>query len=127
MFDKLIKAIGDWFRGKPPYEYLFSDRFKKDAKKYGKKDRELQNEMLEFCKKVRSKDGDTVSKTNGCRKVRMEGKGKGKSGGYRIMVFTECKNQIHFLHMYSKNKKKDLTPADKKALRSVVDEIKKIC
>jgi hypothetical protein len=31
--------------------------------------------------------GDEIAGTGGCRKVRIAGRGKGKSGGYRVVTF----------------------------------------
>lgn len=116
-----IKAA---FGGKMPHAFLFTDRFTRDIKKLAKKDVALEQELIDFCKSVRKTDGDVISKTCGCRKIRMDGKGKGTSGGYRVIVFTLVEGKIHFLHIYPKNEKDDLSNADKKDMRRLVEEIK---
>lgn len=42
-------------------------------------------------------EGDEVKGTGGCRKIRFAGRGKGKSGGYRVMTFYSGENFPVFL------------------------------
>jgi hypothetical protein len=41
--------------------------------------------------------GDEMEGTGGCRKVRVAGRGKGKSGGYRTVTFYSGENLAVFL------------------------------
>ncbi len=69
--------------------------------------------------------GNIVQGTGGIRKVRAAGKGKGKSGGYRIwyLYFVEF-NRIYLMAIYSKNETEDLSSSDRKYLKSLVDQLK---
>jgi len=69
--------------------------------------------------------GDVVQGTGGIRKMRAAGKGKGKSGGYRIwyLYFVEF-NRIYLMAIYSKNETEDLSSSDRKYLKSLVDQLK---
>lgn len=74
-----------------------------------------------------SKKGDTISHTGGLRKIRipMESRGKGKRSGARVLyVDVELKAKIHFVNVYSKDEKDDLTPDEKKAISVLVKILK---
>ena len=65
--------------------------------------------------------GDVIPGTGGLRKIRMAAKGHGKRGGARVIyVDIEVKESIYLLNVYGKNEKKDLTPAEKNALKAAV-------
>jgi mRNA-degrading endonuclease RelE of RelBE toxin-antitoxin system len=54
--------------------------------------------------------GDVVRGTGGLRKVRMKGKGKGKSGGYRVIYFLIVNHDtLVCLGGYSKSESEDLS------------------
>jgi hypothetical protein len=68
--------------------------------------------------------GDEIKGTGGCRKVRVAGRGKGKSGGYRVVTFFSGKTIPLFLfHAYSKADRDDLDGKQRNALRAVTKEI----
>jgi hypothetical protein len=51
---------------------------------------------------------------------------QGKRGGARVLhLFLRHKDQLWLLDIYGKREKADLSRADVKALRAVVDEIKR--
>jgi hypothetical protein len=70
--------------------------------------------------------GDIIEGTGGARKVRFAGKGKGKRGGYRVITFfagTEI--PVFLLNIFAKNEKTDLTPKERRVLKTVLAEIVK--
>jgi hypothetical protein len=70
--------------------------------------------------------GDVIEGTGGARKVRFAGKGKGKSGGYRVITFfTVTDIPVFLLNIFAKNQKTDLTPKEHRVLRSVLTDIVK--
>ena len=63
--------------------------------------------------------------TGGIRKMRWRGFGRGKRGGIRTIYFLHTESvAIYLLTAYSKAARDDLSPADKKALKSQVAAIK---
>ncbi|MBU1667583.1 type II toxin-antitoxin system RelE/ParE family toxin [bacterium] len=69
--------------------------------------------------------GDVIQGTGGLRKIRWTANGKGKrSGTCTIYLYLVEKSHIHFLTVYAKNEMSDLTPNEKKILKSIVEEIK---
>ena len=69
--------------------------------------------------------GDVISETGGLRKMRYGGKGKGKSGGYRITYLHRPEaEKIYLIVLYAKNEQEDLSSDEKKLLKKLVDAIK---
>ncbi|MEP6566992.1 MAG: type II toxin-antitoxin system RelE/ParE family toxin [Mesorhizobium sp.] len=65
--------------------------------------------------------GDVMSGTGGCRKVRVPGRGKGKSGGYRIIfVFGGEDIPVFLLTLFGKGQKTNLTKAEQNELAKLV-------
>ena len=66
--------------------------------------------------------GDVIPGSGGLRKIRMAAKGHGKRGGARVIYyyFTGA-SQIALLLAYAKNEAEDLTAAQKKALKQVIE------
>jgi hypothetical protein len=70
--------------------------------------------------------GDVIEGTGGARKVRFAGKGKGKSGGYRIITFYSGPDiPVFLLNVFAKNEKTDLTPKERNTLKSILSEMVK--
>lgn len=64
--------------------------------------------------------GDVIQGTGGVRKVRFAGKGKGKSGGYRIISFFAGPGlPVFLLTVYAKGDRANLTKAERNALASL--------
>ena len=67
--------------------------------------------------------GDVIEGTGGARKVRFAGKGKGKSGGYRVITFfTGTEVPVFLLNIFAKNEKTDLTPRERRVLKTLLAE-----
>jgi hypothetical protein len=61
--------------------------------------------------------GEPIRGTGSCRKVRVAGRGKGKSGGYRIVTFYSGANvPVFLLTVFGKGQKSDLSRAEQNAL-----------
>jgi hypothetical protein len=62
--------------------------------------------------------GDLIKGTGGARKVRFKGRGKGKSGGYRVITFYGADDiPIFLLDVYAKGDRVDLSKAERNELR----------
>ena len=62
--------------------------------------------------------GDEIPGTGGARKVRFGGRGKGKSGGYRVITFYTGEDvPLFLLNVFAKGDKVDLSHADRNELR----------
>ena len=70
--------------------------------------------------------GDIIPRTGGVRKLRVPAKGRGKSGGYRVIYyFYNEKNPVLLFTVYGKNEKSDLTRKEENELYKIVQAIKK--
>ena len=59
--------------------------------------------------------------TGGARKLRFAGRGKGKSGGYRIITFYADEDiPVFLLDIYSKDTQANLSKADRNELRDIL-------
>ncbi len=68
--------------------------------------------------------GDVIEGTGGARKVRFGGKGKGKSGGYRVITFFSGVDvPVFLLNIFAKNEKTDLTAKERRILKTVLAAI----
>ena len=80
--------------------------------------RELQYELIKNPYK-----GKIVKGTGGARKIRMKFKGKGKSGGARVIYYyVDLQGEIWLLDIFLKSEKKDLSENEKKNLYRFIKE-----
>jgi len=69
--------------------------------------------------------GDVIQETGGVRKVRWGRKGGGKRGGVRVVYFYRSVDApLYLLMVYAKARKEDLTPEEKKIVRSFTSALK---
>jgi hypothetical protein len=74
--------------------------------------------------------GDGIAGTGGCGKVRVAGRGKGKSGGYRVITFfTGELLPVFLVTVFAKAERANLSRSECNALRTITkaitDEYKK--
>jgi len=68
--------------------------------------------------------GVEIAGTGGCRKVRIARRGKGKSGGYRVVTFYTGQNLPLFLiTVFSKGERTNLSKAECNSLRATTKAI----
>lgn len=68
------------------------------------------------------KIGDVIQGTGGVRKLRWSYDKKGKRGGVRVIYYhADALHQLRMLLVYKKGEADDLTAAQKKTLKKVVD------
>ncbi len=70
-------------------EIVVSANFRREAKKYLKKFRTLKEELTTFEESLRAnpKQGDRISESTYKIRLASKSKGKGKSGGFRIITY----------------------------------------
>lgn len=79
--------------------------------------RALQNSLLE-----NPEAGAVIPGTGGLRKLRWSVAGRGKRGGARVIYYPLLARSVCLmLLLYPKNEQDDLTPEQKRVLRSVVE------
>jgi len=79
---------------------------------------QLQRELI-----ARPAAGDLIPGTGGLRKIRWSLPGQGKRGGARVIYYWfTLQSRILLLAIYGKGIKDDLTAAEKRVLRKIVEE-----
>ena len=69
-------------------------------------------------------DGEIIPGTGGARKLRFAGRGKGKSGGYRIITFyADADMPVFLLDVYSKDSQANLPKAERNELRVILTDL----
>ena len=68
--------------------------------------------------------GDVVPGSGGARKARIRAKGRGKSGGYRVITFfSGAAHPVFLLDIYAKSEKANMTRSEVNQLRQVIEAI----
>lgn len=84
-----------------------------------------EHEELLFYLALHPESGGEIPGTGGVRKVRYAAKGKGKSGGIRVVYyFFDEENPIYAIFLYGKNEQANLTPEQKKAVTAFTATLK---
>jgi hypothetical protein len=64
--------------------------------------------------------GEELAGTGGCRKLRVAGRGKGKSGGYRTITFYSGDHiPVFLITVFSKGEKANLSKAERNVLHEI--------
>lgn len=80
----------------------------------------LQGELL-----MNPVKGEMMVGTGGARKVRMAGRGRGKSGGFRVMYLDlEHVEVTYFIYVFDKDEADNLTASQRSYVKCVIQEIK---
>ncbi|MBI3883432.1 MAG: hypothetical protein HY305_04245 [Sphingobacteriales bacterium] len=106
------------------YNIFPVDKFKKEAKRLIKKYPSLKAELLELNDLLSENPTSGTFLGNNTYKIRLsiKSKGKGKSGGARIITYVIIENkEVYLLTIYDKS---ELENIDDKTLKTIIDSIK---
>ena len=79
---------------------------------------EIERERIVATVSANPTAGDEIPGTGGARKLRFAGRGKGKSGGYRVIIFYSGLDvPVFLLNVFSKGDRVDLSQAERNELR----------
>lgn len=68
--------------------------------------------------------GDVIKGSGGCRKLRVAGRGKGKSGGYRLITFFSGPDiPLYLLAVYGKGDRSNLSDAQVNTLKALTKRL----
>ena len=105
-------------------EFIFTKPFLISWEKMGLDDDDLK--QLEGILLENPLNGDVIQGTGGARKLRIRLEGRGKRGGGRVIYLDVFeKEKLYLLLAYPKNVQDNLTPAQEKAIKDLVDRLKK--
>jgi mRNA-degrading endonuclease RelE of RelBE toxin-antitoxin system len=94
------------------YDVVVTPRFKRDIKKLAKKYLSIKNEYALLISELEKDPLQGTSLGHNCYKIRISiaSKGKGKSGGARVIIHIVIKEKIVFLlTIYDKAEKENIT------------------
>lgn len=96
--------------------------FERERREAGMSDDEVES-LIDFL--ASNPDaGDEIVGTGGCRKLRIRGRGKGKSGGFRTITFYSGKHlPVFLITVFSKGERSDLSEAEKHTLKRMTHEL----
>lgn len=107
------------------YRIRTVDHFDRLVKRLAKKHKSLNINLRELFDSLKEDPTQGVSLGKGCYKLRMAitSKGKGKSGGARIITFVKVINETVFLlSIYDKAEKDDLEPDELTELLALIPD-----
>ena len=108
---------------------ITTNNFRKEAKKLLKKYHSLKNELKEFSKALQKNPKLGIQITKNTFKIRLavKSKGKGKSGGMRIITYLYIKvhekeelTQVYLLSIYDKSEFQNIS---EKVLKELIKDI----
>ena len=108
------------------FEVIPTPDFEKSFKTLAKRHRSLKTDFLDFSKELKQNpyQGDELSP--GIRKIRMaiSSKGRGKSGGARVITYTvitlEDAGEVYLLDIYDKS---DFSTVDVSILQKIITDL----
>lgn len=84
---------------------------------------DLSYRKLQLALLLRPEQGVVIKGAGGLRKLRWAGSGRGKRGSVRIVYYWHPSDEVFYvLYVYPKNEQSDLTPAQVRILRQLVEE-----
>lgn len=101
------------------YEIVAIPNFRKELKKLAKKYPSLKEEFAVLLDSLEVNPLQGVSLGNNCYKIRMAiaSKGKGKSGGSRVITFVKIsRTTVYLLSIYDKSEKENISDSELKEL-----------
>lgn len=97
------------------YSIIPTQRFEREIKRLAKKFHSLKNDFAELIETISLNPDSGTYIGNNCYKIRMaiSSKGKGKSGGARIITYIYFETEtVYLLTIYDKGEKADLNPEE---------------
>jgi len=107
------------------YKVKFIPKFEKELKRLAKKYPSLKNEYIALVQSLKIEPEQGISLGNNCYKIRIAiaSKGKGKSGGARVITYVQVRNDLVYLFtIFDKPEKENLPDKELQLLLKWIDE-----
>ena len=105
------------------YRVFTSHKFDKDLKRLSKKFPSLKKEYAELLEQIKANPQDGTPIGHNCYKIRLAiaSKGKGKSGGARVITYVYVKGTtVYLLTIYDKSEQSDITDNELQSLLQLI-------
>ncbi|WP_165877922.1 type II toxin-antitoxin system RelE/ParE family toxin [Pedobacter psychrotolerans] len=101
---------------------IYSPIFIKKSKQLKKKHISLVNDLIHLESILQLKPKTGVDLGNGIFKIRLaiKSKGKGKSGGYRVITYLQTENEIIMIYIYDKSEEATIS---KKDIQNIINNL----
>lgn len=105
-------------------KFIYTAPFRRCWEQMGLDDESLLD--LEAALLANPQQGAVIEGTGGARKLRIQLEGRGKRGGGRVIYLDIFEQEnLYLLFAYPKSVQEDLTPDQQKAIRHMIEEIRK--
>lgn len=106
----------------PLHTVAFTASFLAQAKGEGVTEAELESLVRTLAEKPDA--GELIVGSGGCRKIRLAGRGKGKSGGYRVVTFFATSAlPVYCIAVLSKGARENFNDAEVQAMAALAKRI----
>jgi len=105
------------------YNIIATSEFLKEAKKLGKKYRSLKEDLAVLIEELQQNPTLGTALADNCYKIRLaiKSKGKGKSGGARVITHLFIENEtIYLLSLYDKSEQNSISDKEIKDLLKLI-------
>lgn len=105
------------------YNIIATPEFLKEAKKLGKKYRSLKEDLAVLIEELQQNPTSGTALADNCYKIRLaiKSKGKGKSGGARVITHLFIENEtIYLLSLYDKSEQNSISDKEIKDLLKLI-------
>ncbi|WP_291069249.1 MULTISPECIES: type II toxin-antitoxin system RelE family toxin [Empedobacter] len=105
------------------YNIIATPEFLKEAKKLGKKYRSLKEDLAVLIEELQQNPTLGTALADNCYKIRLaiKSKGKGKSGGARVITHLFIENEtIYLLSLYDKSEQNSISDKEIKDLLKLI-------
>lgn len=106
-----------------PYRFIFTAWFDRNLKSLRKHNPSLRGDFESFLQTFDAEAHPIIPRTGGARKARMSAKGRGKSGGYRVIYYFVVENTVWLITIYDKVQKENLSPEEEKIIQGLIQKI----
>lgn len=107
------------------YKIIPTEKFKKEAKRLAKKYPSIKEDLAELNEQLLRDPKSGTALGNDTYKIRLaiKSKGKGKSGGARIITYVVTKEkEVYLLTIYDKSEWESI---DDKALKRIIEDLRR--
>lgn len=110
------------------FNVIATSPFERKLKRLAKKHKSLKNDLVVLVNSLEQKPTQGIPLGKDCYKIRLaiSSKGKGKSGGARIITYVRIiKNTIYLMDIYDKDEQANITDKELKILIDLLADEKK--
>ncbi|MEY4875017.1 MAG: hypothetical protein RL708_166 [Bacteroidota bacterium] len=107
------------------YKVIATTRFKKELKRLAKKFPSLKNEFAELIETLEHEPTSGIALGNSCYKIRLAlaSKGKGKSGGARVITYVfVADTTVFLLSIFDKSEKENINDKELELLMKNIEQ-----